>query len=201
MRLFAIFALALPLACAGADAVRIEGQVFVTQKDRKTVKMSSVSVRIVERKYAAELIEGIQKLRRLEDENDDLRRRSFRLVEGLRTMKTADAGVARKTLDELRGQFANNDKEIQDLRTAYLTDRKTNVYGFAEAFQAAKWNPAKTVQTDPEGVFSTEMPSGEWFLVAWASRQVDGDPEKYLWMLQAKPGERNLLNNSNLYLH
>ena len=190
--------LSMAWAAAASESIRIEGQIFIARKDRETVKLSSVTVRIVPRKVAQEVIEGLSKIRKLEGVNDQLRERSFALVKALPKLSPEKAALANKTLETLREQVVGNSKIISELRGKCLEDRSASLGNIYFTFGQARWQAAKIVQTDPDGRFLAEVPPGEYFIVAWATRTILDHEEKYLWAIEAKPGERNLLNNSNL---
>lgn len=173
---------------------RIEGQIYVTRKDRETVKMSLVTVRIVEASAARTVVEQARErqtqARLAVARDEDWRERSKALVNALPKMKPADEAKARQTLATLRTLvISNTPYALPNIATAKRSD----------LLRLMEWPSAKTLQTDADGVFTTEMPPGKWTLVAWAERELIKEEEKYLWIVPARTGERTLLNNSNLF--
>lgn len=174
--------------------IRIEGQIYITRKDRETVKMSLVTVRIVEASKVKAVVERVKQSQSDAQlavaRYDDWRERSMALAKAIPKMKPADADKAKTTMSSLRTLVISNAPfALRDIATAKQVDR----------LRLVEWPSAKTIQTDADGAFTIEMPPGNWMVVAWADRKIIKEDEEYLWIIPARAGERTLLNNSNLF--
>lgn len=186
-------------ACAFADdsssLLHVDGQIYVTRKDRETVKMSLVTVRIVDRlaaqKIVAEAGERKERVRLAVARDRDWRERSLALATAIPRMNQADSAKARETLATLRTLVISN----RPFASTDLADSKES-----DLLRLVQWPSAKTVETDADGVFRLDLPAGDWTAVAWAQRRVVDAEEKYLWVVPVRPGERTLLNNGNLFV-
>ena len=173
---------------------RIEGQIYVTRKDRETIKMSLVTVRIVESGAVRAVLEKARErqiqARLAVARDEDWRERSKALADALPGMKPADAAKARQTMAALRTLVISNTPSVRP--SIAKADQ-------SDLLRLIDWPSSKTLQTDADGAFTAEMPPGRWTLVAWAERTLIKEEEKYLWIVPALTGERTLLNNSNLF--
>ena len=173
---------------------RIEGQIYVTRKDRETIKMSLVTVRIVESGAVRAVLEKARErqiqARLAVARDEDWRERSKALADALPGMKPADAAKARQTMAALRTLVISNTPSVRP--SIAKADQ-------SDLLRLMDWPSSKTLQTDADDAFTAEMPLGRWTLVAWAERTLIKEEEKYLWIVPALTGERTLLNNSNLF--
>lgn len=169
---------------------RIEGQIYITRKDRETVKMSLVYVRIVDaEKYSAalSLVNSYVTAKR----NDaEWRGRAAALVNAMPRMSVADRNKANKTYTELRAQVLTN-----------LPLAEIGAKSIYELFSEADWQEERKVQTDADGNFSVEVPAGSWRIIALSKRKIMDKDEEYIWIVPVPdpPVGRIFLNNSNLW--
>jgi hypothetical protein len=173
----------------------IEGQLYIARADRETVRLSAVTIRFVDRAAAKDVIEKVEELKKKTteaiDREVDLNRKLRALTAGLQAMRPEERAIATKTMATLKVLVASN---------APYADGKLHVSSYADILRASPWPAIATAETDAEGNFRLVVPKSDLTIVAMTSRTTSsGRIENYLWILPARFGEKNLLNNNNLY--
>jgi len=177
-------------AISQAQTNRVDGQIYITTKGAATIRLSSVRVRV----YQPDAFKNAQKawvndclsILRAKTNDIEWRNRVSNLVKAMPQMTTANQVVARKTYDTLVAQIETNSpvaRREPDFLPVFL--RKVDL------------QPLSTTTSDAEGNFSLEVPPGSWLAVAFASRKVGSEDERYTWIVPIPESGRLLLNNLN----
>lgn len=196
-----VIALALCVSLArllfAAEIVKVDGEVYITQANAATVRMSSVKVYFVENSRALEVMKIARELRKRKAINDDMRERAKELVK----LRGAQGATARKTLAQFDVLVRSNQAvSLRQMEAIGITLQSVNSLELSQVLREADWKAAHKAETDADGKFSIALPAGEWTAVARAQRRVVDKEEDYFWIQTVKPGQKFLLNNNNVWV-
>ena len=171
-------------------AYKIHGQVYITKKDRETVKMSLVNVRIVNTENYSAVLNQVASYMEAKRKDTELKGRASALVKAMPRMSATNRAIADKTYAQIRSQVLTN-----------LPNAELGSKPMFELFSSADWKEYVSVQTDADGNFSAEVPSGSWKIVALSQRKIIDTEEEYIWFVSVPnpPTNKIFLNNSNLF--
>jgi len=175
-------------AVAGAQTNQIDGQIYITRKDRETVKLSLVTVQLVQQLIAETNVARALECRRAQSRDQELRDRANALTAAMPRMSKTDYATAQQTWAKLRAEILRNSK-----------DAKLGLKSFFNLLSEMDWQPRYKVETDADGKFAGPLPPGQWTLVAFTRRKVVDINEEYIWIEPVTTSGRILLNNSNLF--
>ena len=202
----------IPVACAlvlvikslAADAVTIDGQVFIRTKGGESIKLSLVDVLLYDEKTIVLHLENKRKVaeplfeewRPLEKEAKDIYERAKTNEEQVRKRYFADILNPQLKVEWKKTQdvVLSAARSFDEVRAASAYTRSASYYfeGLPRAVQTAK--------TDADGKFSFQVPSGSYMVAAFSTRHAGKDIEFYYWMVKTTlaTNQKVMLANDNL---
>jgi hypothetical protein len=163
---------------------RLEGQIYITKKDRETVKMSLVTVRIVDAEKFKETKARALDYKMAKRNDEAWRERAESLVKAMPRMSPKDRVVAMKTYNELAAQIKTN------MSAAALGS--AGFFKILESFDDSEWKTERLSQTDadvpkrntfgwcPRAPLSNPRPKSFSIIPTWNSEKFHREPHRGL---------------------